>query len=362
MLRVLRRSRSFALSLLMLGVAAPACYAHFAWLATDEQGRVLLFFGESPSDRDYKLPEAVAGVRVLECSNAAKPAELKLEKVEEDGFIGRRSVTPAPKGAPLEAAVRYGVYHGMLLDYYVKSLTTVAAADWEKSTKSETLKLNPTPRLAGGGLELVVRYEGKRLAGAAATIIDAEGSQTEAETDADGVAKFEAPPEGLVGFLVNRMDDKATGKIDDQEYTSAGQYATVTIMYKKPAPTGAPAATAVSAALPSLPEPLSSFGGAVCDGYLYVYGGHIGTEHDHSKDNLSTHFRRVKLDGGGVGRVAHANAASRPSAVGPRRQALSRRRAQRPQRTRGERGPALRRRVCVLRPRRRYVDRHAAAP
>jgi hypothetical protein len=35
------------------------------------------------------------------------------------------------------------------------------------------------------------------------------------------------------------------------------------------------------------------------DGWLYVYGGHIGTEHDHSAANLSKHFRRIRIDGGG---------------------------------------------------------------
>jgi N-acetylneuraminic acid mutarotase len=36
----------------------------------------------------------------------------------------------------------------------------------------------------------------------------------------------------------------------------------------------------------------------VADGWLYVYGGHIGTEHDHSAANLSQHFRRIRVDGG----------------------------------------------------------------
>jgi hypothetical protein len=49
--------------------------------------------------------------------------------------------------------------------------------------------------------------------------------------------------------------------------------------------------------LPPLPEPLASFGAAVADGWLYVYGGHIGEEHEHSAANLSPHFRRIQLDG-----------------------------------------------------------------
>jgi N-acetylneuraminic acid mutarotase len=48
--------------------------------------------------------------------------------------------------------------------------------------------------------------------------------------------------------------------------------------------------------LPSLPDGISSFGGAVDGDWLYVYGGHIGTAHQHSKQNLSKHFVRLRLD------------------------------------------------------------------
>jgi N-acetylneuraminic acid mutarotase len=47
---------------------------------------------------------------------------------------------------------------------------------------------------------------------------------------------------------------------------------------------------------PPLPEAVASFGAVDCDGWLYVYGGHTGTAHEHSKDNLSKHFSRLKLD------------------------------------------------------------------
>ncbi len=299
---VSRFSRLIAVSLALVAAAAPICHAHFAWLATDDQGRAVLFFGESPHERDYKLPEAVVAAKVFQSDAAGKRSAVELKSVEEDDFIGRRSEKAASKDAALVSTVTYGVYHGMLLDYFVKGLTAVDPAKWESSAKSKTLKLNPTPRVTEKGLDVVVLWEDKPLAAAKVTMIDADGSPTDAETNANGVAQFEAPPEGLVGFLVNRTDDKAEGKIDDQEYTSAGQYATVTIMYKKPSadakPSPAAAASAAASPLPALPEPVSSFGGAVCDGWLYVYGGHIGTEHDHSKENLSAHFRRVKLNGG----------------------------------------------------------------
>lgn len=49
-------------------------------------------------------------------------------------------------------------------------------------------------------------------------------------------------------------------------------------------------------ALPKLPEAISSFGAAVAGDALYVYGGHTGGAHQHSKDNLSLRFSRLKLD------------------------------------------------------------------
>lgn len=47
--------------------------------------------------------------------------------------------------------------------------------------------------------------------------------------------------------------------------------------------------------LPQLAEPTSSFGGAVDAGWLYVYSGHVGGEHEHSADNLSPRFQRISL-------------------------------------------------------------------
>jgi N-acetylneuraminic acid mutarotase len=44
-----------------------------------------------------------------------------------------------------------------------------------------------------------------------------------------------------------------------------------------------------------LPEPTSSFGGAVDADWLYIYSGHVGGEHEHSSKNLSPRFQRLRL-------------------------------------------------------------------
>lgn len=46
---------------------------------------------------------------------------------------------------------------------------------------------------------------------------------------------------------------------------------------------------------PSLPRPVSSFGAAVCDGWLYVYGGHVGKPHEYSTEAVVGTFHRLNL-------------------------------------------------------------------
>lgn len=46
---------------------------------------------------------------------------------------------------------------------------------------------------------------------------------------------------------------------------------------------------------PALPEAITSFGAAVSDGWLYVYGGNTGKTHQYSSELQSNHFRRLNL-------------------------------------------------------------------
>ncbi len=52
----------------------------------------------------------------------------------------------------------------------------------------------------------------------------------------------------------------------------------------------------LSAAPPGLPKAVTSFGAAVCDGFVYVYGGHMGKAHDYSKVTVSGALWRLSLE------------------------------------------------------------------
>ncbi len=51
-----------------------------------------------------------------------------------------------------------------------------------------------------------------------------------------------------------------------------------------------------AAAWPSLPKPVASFGAAVSDGTVYVYGGHVGRAHSHSKNDQQGTFFALDLN------------------------------------------------------------------
>lgn len=49
---------------------------------------------------------------------------------------------------------------------------------------------------------------------------------------------------------------------------------------------------------PTLPEAISSFGACRSGGWLYVFGGHVGRAHAHSRDNVVGSFHRLNLADG----------------------------------------------------------------
>ncbi|MGC3970296.1 MAG: kelch repeat-containing protein [Pirellulales bacterium] len=48
-----------------------------------------------------------------------------------------------------------------------------------------------------------------------------------------------------------------------------------------------------------MPEAVASFGGVLSGDYIYVYSGHMGEAHAHSKKNLSQKFQRLNLQSAG---------------------------------------------------------------
>ncbi|QDT01371.1 kelch repeat domain-containing protein [Adhaeretor mobilis] len=308
------------IALLLFGTSQ-SCLAHFAWVTTDSENRALLFFGESPDERAYKLPESLLKAKVNALTEGKKHADVKLVEVDEEDFIGRRSAEPVNPRATLATSLTYGNYHGTLLKYYAYHAGQVATdpprltqePSEQKGSKQKVSAAKPQagleviPSVSQRGLCLTVLWQGKPLEGVEATLMVGDGESEKSKSDRDGEAWFPPPVTGggetQIAAIVGHEVDKE-GTVDGEPYNNESHYATITFMHTnkegntEPREAATSAAANTHSAYPPVAEPVTSFGAAVSDGWLYVYSGHTGAAHSYSREELSTHFQRLNLSGG----------------------------------------------------------------
>lgn len=213
------------------------------------------------------------------------------------------------KAPVIETSQQYGIYGNALLVYHAKHVNGTAAKTINAAGTSKELKLEIVPHVTGKEVQLTVLWDGKPLKDAAVSVFVEGADPDEKKTGDDGKVTFKSEKGGLVGALANTLEKDKAGELDKKPYKGIMHYASLT--FELPSKDGdahkkAAAAPVVekpsphksAAVLPPLPEPVASFGAVVADGWLYVYGGHTGEEHEHSAANLSAHFRRIQLDGG----------------------------------------------------------------
>jgi hypothetical protein len=197
--------------------------------------------------------------------------------------------------------VDYGLYHGMKLTYHSQHFLGAAFAEWPTEPLAEA-PMQALLAIEGTQLAVTLLGDGRPLPDVEASLLfDPDAKPLQSRTDASGVARFDvsAVPAGLVGVLAGVTDRDATGVYEGAEFKGAANYLTVTFWHDAATASATPAQTGGLPALPPLPTALASFGGAACSDWVYAYSGHVGEEHAHSRDNLSTAFLRAPLDGSG---------------------------------------------------------------
>jgi len=303
--------------ILVLGVLSLAypthCRAHFLWVksvSVDGQPQGLLFFGESPADETYHFPEKLAKAKLYCRAADGMQSEIATKSIDTEERVGLIGALKDEKSPVLQTSQQYGIYGTALLKYHSKHIRGKSADEINAAGTSKELRLEIVPNVQGEEVELAVLWDGKPLADAEVTIPLADKDPIVQKTDKEGKVTFKPQAGGIIGAYASTMEKDQTGELDGKPYKGVMHYATLTFELPvkdgdvakkdvpaseaKAAPEGEPSASVV----PPLPEPVASFGAVVSDGWLYVYGGHIGEEHEHSAANLSKHFRRIQLDGG----------------------------------------------------------------
>ena len=146
------------------GSSVAVVIAHFPWLATDDAGHALLFFGESPDDRTYHTPDAVAAAKVVRLDRpggARRSRSWRASKRTTSSAGDRRK--PVPDGGVLESEIRYGIYHGMLLDYYAKHVPKPRRPAGRRASSSSTRRRGLTGNGLGARRALGRQAAGRRV-------------------------------------------------------------------------------------------------------------------------------------------------------------------------------------------------------
>lgn len=305
--------RRLALAVCGLAIASVATtsHAHFLWVKTvtvDGKPQGLLYFGESPAEETYHFPDKLAKTKLWSRAADGKRTEVETKSIETDDRIGHMGPLKDEKAPVIETSQQYGIYGNALLVYHAKHVNGTAADAINSAGTSKELKLEIVPRVKDKEVQLTVLWDGKPLKNGDISVFVDGADPEEKKTGDDGSVTFKSEKGGLVGALANTMEKDKSGELDKKPYKGIMHYASLTFELPSKDGTAKKAAAAPAnesppshksaSVLPPLPEPVSSFGAVVADGWLYVYGGHTGQEHEHSAANLSAHFRRIQLEGG----------------------------------------------------------------
>lgn len=202
---------AFALTLVVLSPVI--CSAHFPWVAVDDEGHALLFFGEGLAERNYHLPESIAKAELVWHATQTDQ-KLELVSVEEDAFIGLRSKSAIKPSGVLATNVVYGDYHGMQLIYYAQH-SLGKPQSWSKQPLKKQ-KLQAVLQMSeDGGVQCRILWEGKPLEGADVTLFCEDGHEEgKAKTDAKGLVAFNGDQveAGLNAILVGRTIKEGEGE------------------------------------------------------------------------------------------------------------------------------------------------------
>jgi len=147
-----------------------------------------------------------------------------------------------------------------------------------------------------GQARFVLRHDGKPVADAAVRLVLPDGSEEELLTDAEGATPAVAARGQLAAWA--RHFEATPGEHLGEAYGEIRHYPSLVV--DVPAEGEAAAASGEAALtktrmLPPLPEAASSLAAVACDGWVYVYGGHISPVHTYSTEGVSGRFHRMSL-------------------------------------------------------------------
>lgn len=204
--------------------------AHFPFLATNDQGEVVLFFGENLANRTYKIPPAVEKAEVRRIDRDGQGTPMETKAVETESFKGMTTGASLKPGEAAVTRIRYGVYHGTLLDYYCVHLPSLGPVGDQPKPSKFDIPLNAQVLSTEQGIDVLVTWQGQPVKSAKVSLSCSEGhTEAEEKTDSEGKVRFTSTQiePGMNALLIGHQV-KESGDWKEQKYETGSHYLTIT--------------------------------------------------------------------------------------------------------------------------------------
>jgi N-acetylneuraminic acid mutarotase len=282
--------------LVILLVAAPV-RAHFVWIVPEgrENHRAKLIFSENLVPDEAVPIERISGAKLFarDADGSVTPVELKKG---EQAFLLSLPKRPAAIGGNCTYGVKQRKGKTFLLVYHPKLI----CGDFDEPKPWDKLLLEIRPK---ANRRFQVTFSGKPVTDAQVVMITAATDGPPTTLQVDGSGEFALPPDtsGLCGIRARYIEAKA-GEHSGKKYEEIRHYATLVVQLEEAKDSSRTGTANLSTdekqwpvSLPPLPRGVSSFGAAVADGWLYVYGGHCARTHQYSRKSALGTFHRLRL-------------------------------------------------------------------
>lgn len=291
---------------LLIGPAA----AHFMFIvpARENPAQALVVFSEELEPDDNVNVELIGRAQIR-----AGGQILSMTKVEHAYRLELPQSASVVGGECQYGVLQRGNAKPFLLLYYAKLIR----GDRQQAPVANL----PLEIVAREGGRFVVLFRGKPVKGAEVHVV-APKKKGPVTTDENGEFELDVSQPELYGLRARHIEATG-GEKDGKKYEEIRHYTTLVFRVE--------AMKTEPAQIPPLPRGVASFGADVCDGWLYVYGGHCAKTHSYSTEAVVGTFHRLnlsnpsgweKLPGGpglqGLALVAHRGKLYRIGGMEPR--------------------------------------------
>jgi hypothetical protein len=296
--------RWFIHSAVAAALLAPTfAQAHFVWLVQtiqDGKPQVHAYFSEDAEADDPKFLDRLGGL-VTEQVSKGEAKAIKLEKDSDSLTAPIAGDQPSIITGKTDLGVMNRGDAKFRLIYFAKGGPALENAAWKSIDTQKQLDLDVIPVVnAEGKLLITVLWKGQPVEKSEVNALVPGLGNQKAETNAQGQVTFETGDSGRYAIRARKIEE-TRGEQDGKAFDSIRYYSTVTFdLAGKKTVTAAKSPSASSdTPLAPLTPPVTSFGGAVVGGDLYVYGGNLGSAHSYNNHGQNHELRRLHLNGTG---------------------------------------------------------------